>query len=275
MHTNMKKEDIIPFKDLTDDQMEYITSTLYRLPYSIRMTYEILPGATYYSPRSSDTEVYPYDKKQTVDEYMNEHGDQFDFSSGDNAVEWNKRLIVNVYGANPENIEDRGWTMYDLQSMWPIGADTWSERAESLYQCCIAPLTVLVPAAWELYGVEIDTKDIRVWKHQPAGISGKGKSVLERIWKELGGDVTSLEADEYAASICVLDHWTLENYEFWEEVIQEFMKYAKEKLGEEKFNKLRGIANKNNMNLFTKEEEEEETEEEEEGGNKDEETEQE
>lgn len=262
MQTDMKKEEIIPFKDLTDDQVEYIAYQLYRLPYSIRMTYEILPGATYYSPRRSDAEIYPYDK-QTIDEYMNEHGDQFDFSSGDTAVEWNKRLIVNIYGAKPENIEDRGCAMYDLQSMWPIGSDTWSERADSLYQCCIAPLTVLVPGMWEMYGVEIDGKSMKKHHHYPAGIAGKGKSVLERIWKALGGTVTSLEADEYSASICKLDLWILENYEFWEGVIQEFMKYAEEKLGEEKFTKLRKYAEKNDDNLFTKNDDDEEEEEEE------------
>lgn len=235
----MIKEKFIKFTDLTEDQVQFIVTHLYIIPSLIRITYEILPGIMTANEKGME-EIIPYDRRQDVKEYLDENAeDAIDATGKLPAMEWNRRMVVNVLGRLPENTEKSQWDSRDIQSMRPIGMDVWSCRIEDIFLTCIAPLAVLLPETWELYGMEVRDDDARY--SIPFGVAGKGKGSVAAVWQALGGKQVTLRADENAASIIELDEWEMPGnvLQEWCDVIKDFFTYAKEHLGEEAFDMMR------------------------------------
>lgn len=235
----MIKEKLIKFTDLNDKQVQFIVSHLYIIPSLIRITYEILPGIMTADEQGHE-DIIPYDRRQDIKEYLEENAeDAIEATGRMPAAEWNRRMVVNVLGRVPEAPDHSQWDGRDIQSMWPIGMDVWSCRIEDIFLTCIAPLALLLPEAWELYGMDVKGEDERY--SIPFGVAGKGKGSVVAVWQAIGGEQVSLRADENAASIIELDRWDMagDAMEEWCTIVKDFLLYAKGRLGSQEFNKLR------------------------------------
>lgn len=232
----MVKEKLIRFKDLTINQMEFIASHLLLIPGTIKVTYETLPAFKTIDEEGRE-EIIPYERRQSIAQYMDAHGKYFVENDGDIYTEWDQRTVICVWGRKVEEVNSSHFEMSDIQSMWPVGADIWSTRMENCFMTCIAPLALLLPETWGLYGMEVTPqvphRDI------PFGAGGKGKGTIEAVWRAIGGEISTMEPDEHAASILTLDHWQLCAIEEWKEIVPEVLAHIRKELGEERYAELR------------------------------------
>lgn len=238
-------------EEMTDKQLRWFVKRFTGVPFFFRIHSESLPyvvGET----RGGDEYVIRYQEEEDVEDYMKRNLDEFWTCYRQDAnMHWSRRMLLYMvvpdweYYAEKDykrQYPERNGQVIDVQSYGPIGADVWSCRFEGTWRYYVAPLALLVKETWDTYAVQMTREDQPKYP-TPDGIGGKGRSVVEDVWKKLGGKITEMDAAWEAALKVNLEMWELDNdlklRDQLDKHAQKVIQYAIEKLGKEEFDKLR------------------------------------
>ena len=263
-------------EEMTDEQLRWFVKRFTGVPFFFRIHSESLPYAVGMND-SGDEYVVHYNEREDVEDYIKRNFEEFRYAfEQDESVFWSRRMLLYMvvpdweYYAEKDysrQYPERNGQVIDVQSYGPIGADVWSCRFENTWKYYLAPLALLVKETWDTYAVQMTREDQPKYP-TPDGIGGKGRSVVEEVWKKLGGTVIEMDPAWESALKVSLEMWELEDKDVRDKLnehAQKVIQYAIEKLGEEEFEKLRKEHDHNfAIDVLDEEEDEEEEDEDEE-----------